>query len=471
MSPVRLLTVLAALLILPIGAQAQRKVPESSTATMSTAPSVQRVVIQSKDFEVIQGLQLKLDGLKVASTVVVKLLSGNRSDYGKGISAMVWADLDGDGTLSSDEVLLEDTQFASQAGSDGTLTFSATTTITGTDSFTDTTLVRCCVLYGEEPAADGTFTFGDVVDRSFPVTVSQTSTPPVLSPGKSIPAWAFTVTEHSPGRLGPVIALVSPKGTAISLTKTKVEVLDGDIRVGKARRHGNTVVIPIISRSTTASTIRITPVLKIKKKFSGVVSLLTNLFGQSTTVGIVGKRIVVSRDGIVSLVSVGTGQAVAALTIRESVAGQLRGPLFLVSPKGTAISLTKTKREVIDGDVGVGEPQRTSAPNVMMLPVRRVSTSPSTIRISLVLDISHRAPSSIKIATSLSRLRLLLAKIERAQTGRRKQSRGKSRRNDPPAANPQRQRLKSMKEAIEEFKKDRSELWKAIRKARARGNR
>ena len=164
--------------------------------------------------------------------------------------------------------------------------------------------------------------------------------------------------------------------------------------------------------------IQITPVMRISTGFLGPLAVKTNLHKQTVTVGTVEEPVEISRDGKIETVRVGSDQAVGALTIRESVAGQMNRPILVVSPKGTAISLSRTRVDLISGDVRIGRLSR-NAPNVMKIPIRSSSTRPSVIRVELVLYIRGHASTVIRIGSNVSDQLIPVGRLKKPAAYRR----------------------------------------------------
>ncbi len=389
-------TIVAALLAWGTPALAQREMPDDPTPSVSTDPNAPKVKVKSTDFERIDDIHVALDadGKHLTCSIAVKLL-GAASDYDLPLRLKLWADFDEDRELTDAELLLDETRFAADAH-DGVLAFSGVATLAPGQVFNPNTLLRAVLCYGDTPRPAGDFRYGDVVDQSPPVQVIQPSAPPVVAPGYPRTGGPVRIVESAPGKATGELVLVSPKGTAISLTRTRIKRISGDIKIGPAWRDGRTLHIPISGASTVASEIRITPVLAIDDDFVGPVVLETNLHDQTATVAVVELPPSLAHEGGVTIHVPGTAKSVGTLVVTEGAGGQLSGELVLVSPKGTAISLTNTRVRAPKGDIGLGKPYLDGTRR-LVIPIAKESTLASEVEVDLVLDIKSSAPAVIVI--------------------------------------------------------------------------
>lgn len=377
-------------------AVAQREMPDDPTPSASTDPNAPKVAMRSSDFETIDSISVEAVGSELLIAVVVTL-SGETDDYEEGLQLKLWADWNNDRAFSDDELLLASTEFAADAV-EGKLEFTGKALVPEGQKLQDSTMIRAVLCYGSTPKPAGTFPYGDVVDRSLPVQVLQPKTYPDLRPGFPRKGASFSIAESAPGKLGKELVLISPKGTAISITRTRFEVEEGDAKLGRPRRSGRTVRVPVRTPSTKASVIVVKPVFSIRRNArKGLLTLRTRFDDQTVTVGRIVDRTRVRSIGI-RVVTTGDGKRVARLRIDEGASGVEDGELVLVSPKGTAISLTDTRVRVRRGDIKLGKPYLKNA-RTLGVPIAGKSTVKSRIDVDLRLDISQKAAFLLWVKT------------------------------------------------------------------------
>jgi hypothetical protein len=373
-----------------IPGRAQRSMPEEPTPAVSTDPKAPIVSHDSRDFESIADLKMLERSDGGITVIATCLLTGTSVQYEEALRIKVWADFNLDREFSADELIFEDARFYEDSVG-GKLTFSGEASIPVSQRITDETMLRAVLCYGVTPGHTGHFAYGDVVDRCPPLAVIAPSEIPEVRPGVRRVA-SFSVVEGHGGALRE-LRIISPKGTAISLTRTRVKVPSGNLLLGKPHREGAGVVFPVIRASTEPSEVIVSPAMAIAETFRGELGLDLGFAAKVIVARVSVPPALLQRGRLALLIPGHIG--ISRLAIVEGGAGQLHdGKLVIISPKGTAISLTRTRTRVTRGNMLLGEAVL-EGEHRLVIPITRASTLPSLVEVDLALVAGHGAPAFV----------------------------------------------------------------------------